>query len=450
MNFQMVPIKNIVVKPDRGRKAFLRIEELSSSLKKNGFINPLCVTPTAGREGFYDLVAGERRYRAAILAGFKEVPITFKDSLSETEQKVIELEENTCREQLTWQEEAEINRQIHELKQSVDPEWTQQKTADLVNLSRNHVSLQISMAKKLNEDPTLKEKVKNLPINVAVKVLEQQEQVARMDRLTKAGKIEITTDLRLGSCLDLIKQLPAASVDCVVTDPPYGLEKLEALREGGNNRMPGHQLMSEHHNQDLDKVLELLRALAPELVRVLKPGAHFYCFTAMQYLGDFIKALAPLEFQPPALIWVRNKTTTIAYGYNYMSRAETIIYGYNPPRTKRLTKNMSNILEHDDVPANLRVYPTEKPLSLLKDLIQQSTMSGDTVLDLFAGSASTLKAARALGRKSIGFEINPDSWKRAQLYLSGQIDSEDTTLFPDDSPEVRAATAKIGIHKGAK
>lgn len=441
-----VPLKNIIVKPQRGRKEFTRIAEMAESLKKNGFIHPMCVTEDPTRPGFYHLVAGERRYRGAVLAGFTEVPITLRESLSALEQKVLELEENVGREQLTWQEEAELHRQIDELKQQTTPGWTQEKTAELVNISPSHISLQINVAKKLKDNPGLLEEVKHLPINAAMKVIKQKEEVARVERLQAAGKLEISTDLRLGSCVDLIKQLPASSVDCLVTDPPYGLEKLEALREGGAT-MSGHAMMSDFHNSDIASVLSLLRQLAPELVRVLKPGAHFYVFCAFEYVGEFIKALSPLEFQPPILVWDREKATTPGYGYNYMNRLETIIYGYNPPRSKRLNKNMYNVLVHPEVPRNLRVYPTEKPQSLLKDLISQSTILGDTVLDCFAGSASTLKAARALGRKSIGFEINPDSWKRAQLILSGQDKDHEFSLLPDEQPEALMSSAKSSIKK---
>lgn len=444
MKLITVPIKNIIVLPSRGRKEFTRIDELAASLKANGFANPILCTESHNKPGYYVLVAGERRYRAAILAGFTEVPITFREGLSDIQQKILELEENVGRVDLSWPEEAELHRQIDELQRSQDSNWTQKKTAELVNLSPGHVSLQIQVADKLRADPALREEVKHLPIRQAMKVIEQKEQIARVDRLHKAGQLQVTTDLRLGNCVDLIRKLPTHSVDMLLTDPPYGLAQLEALRENSNGPMSGHALMSDLHNQDIVSVLKLLRALAPELNRVLKPGAHIYVFSAYQYVGQFIDALAPLEFQPPLLHWDRGKPTTPAYGYNYLNRTEAIIYGHNPPRSKRLQKNMYNVLEHPEVPKNLRVYPTEKPQSLLKDLILQSTITGDTVLDCFAGSASTLKAARALGRKSIGFELNEDSWKRAQLILSGQQPSDDQlSLLPDDAPEVLAATSSF-------
>lgn len=419
----LVPLKNIIVPTDRGRKIFTRIEELSESIRTKGFIHPILVTTIPERPGFYNLVAGERRFRAAILAGMVEVPVTFRDNLTRIEQKILELEENVCRKDIDWAEQAETIAQIDALKQRTETNWTQEKTADFVQQSYGHVSLQINMAKKLKADPKLRLKVKDKPIRVAMKIIEQEEEVEKAERLQASGQMTITTDLIHGDCRELIHGLKDASVDMLCMDPPYGLANVEALREGGSIRMPGHQLMSETHNMTLKQVLQLLRDLAPELCRVLKPGAHFYCFTAMQYAGYFVEALEPLEFQPPILIWDRGKPTTPGYGYNYLNRIETIIYGHNPPRGKRLAKNLYNILSHPEVPSTIRTYPTEKPQSLLKEFMTQSTIIGDLVLDPFAGSASCLKAARDISRRAIGFEIDKNAWSRAQLYLSGENDA---------------------------
>lgn len=413
----VVPIKNIIVSPGRGRRTFTRIEELAESIKENGFINPMLCAPVPDHDGFFELIAGERRFRGAVLAGLSEVPITFRANVTPLQYKILELEENVGRVDLSWDEEGEIIRQIDELRRSENPNWQQKQTAELMQLSEGHVSKQIKLAKRLKEDPSLRAEIRNLPLRQAEQVIDRKDDVDRVTRLAKRGEINITTDLRHGSCIDLIKKLPTASVDLLLTDPPYGLELLEDLRENGGTKMVGHQLMSATHNLTIDEVLKLLRSLAPEFARVLKPGAHFYVFCAFQHAGEFIKALAPLDFKPPVVVWDRGKATTPGYGYNYLNRLEYILYGCNPPWTKRLAKNMWNVLEHPEVPRNLRCYPTEKPQSLLKDLISQSTIVGDVILDPFAGSASTLKAARALKRKSLGFEIDEDAWKRAQLAL---------------------------------
>ena len=413
----IVPIQSIVTLQGRGRKEFKQIQKLAQSIQENGLMNPIFVT-NHEIEGKYTLVAGELRLRASTLAGLTHVPISFAKDLSPIQQKILELEENVGREDLTWEEEAELHRQINELKQKENPTWTQKDTAALVSVSEGHMSRQITIAQRLKDNPELKKKIERLDIVSAYKVIENEDKIAKVTRLKDQGKLIITSDLKLGSCIDLIKELKTASVDLLVTDPPYGIAALEDLREGSGQVMPGHTLMSEHHNQNLEKVLALLSALAPELARVLKPGAHFYVFSAFQYVGDFIKALAPLEFQPPMLIWDRNRTTSPGYGYNYLNRTEAIIYGCNPPRGKRLAKHMFNILSHNTVSDKERVYPTEKPQALLRDLISQSSILNDLVLDPFAGSASTLKAARSLGRKSIGFEIDENSWKKAQFHLA--------------------------------
>lgn len=409
-----VPIRNIVVRRDRGRKNFLRIQELSESIKLHGFINPILVTEHPTEKDKYILVAGERRYRGAILAGLTEIPVTFRSELTELEQKILELEENICREELTWHEEAELHRQIDELKRQQNPNWTQAQTAELAQISKGHLSNQIKVAKKLKEKPELLAEIKNLPMNAAMKIIEHRERIERIERLQQQGKLHITTDLRCGDARDKIRDIPNESIDCIITDPPYGIAALEEIRESNSGKFPGHLMMSDHHNQSIEQVLRLMRDLAPQFARVLKPHAHFYIFVAAQYVGEVVNALSPhLEFIAPPLYWLRQRPTVPAYGYNYMSRVETIIYGCKPPRGRRLVKNMYNVFEIDEIPRNARIYPTEKPQELLKILISQSTISNDIVLDPFAGSGGTLKAARELGRRSLGFEIDADSWKLA-------------------------------------
>jgi len=154
----------------------------------------------------------------------------------------------------------------------------------------------------------------------------------------------------------------------------------------------------------------------------MKPGAHFYMFCGQQYTGDFIRALYPhLLFKPPQLTWNRGKPSTPGYGYNYLSCTEAIIYGCTPPENTRRLNNMKySLFECKDVPVNLRRYPTEKPIPLLQEFITNSTNPNDIVLDPFAGSASTLVAARTTGRRVIGFEIDRQAFLLAQKRLKDE------------------------------
>ncbi len=412
-----VQLKDIIVPPDRGRKTFTRLIEMAESIRKFGLIHPIVVAPIEDKPDKYLLVAGERRYRGAVLAGISEMQASLRHE-SEDILAEIELEENVCRADISFEEEGNILKKIQDRKKKTNPSWTVADTAEMTGRSVGDVSNKIKIAKKFKERPDFKAKCEGKPYTACIKIIEQAEEAEKVKSLIDRGLIQITTELRHGNCLDLIRDLETGSVDLLLTDPPYGLEKMEKLRSSGSVKLSGHQLMSDTHNLDLETILHLLSELAPHLSRVMKEGAHFYMFCGYQYAGDFITALSPhLEFIPPILHWDRGRPSAPAYGYNYMSRTECIIYGCRPPKGRRLNENMYNILECPDVPKDLRMFPTEKPVPLLKTLIKQSTTPNGLVLDLFAGSASTLEAAKVSGRRGIGFEIDEEAFLRAQKRL---------------------------------
>lgn len=64
-----------------------------------------------------------------------------------------------------------------------------------------------------------------------------------------------------------------------------------------------------------------------------------------------------------------------------------------------------------------KIHPTQKPVELLKTLIEIFTDAGDVVIDPCAGSGSTLVAAERLGRKGFGFEIKKEFWTKANKWL---------------------------------
>jgi site-specific DNA-methyltransferase (adenine-specific) len=422
--YERVPLDKIVVGDDRARKE-MDVRKLAESITEKGLLQPIVVKPTD--DGRYLLVAGERRYRASILAGRTDIPVVMNSELDPLMLKVIEMEENEQRKDFTMQEHADLVEQIDTLRKKLDPNWRQKDTADVLGLSKGHVSLQIKVAKEMRKDPDLREKSKNMDIRAVAKLIDRKKEVAKAERLVEQGTIKLSHELLHGSCLDLIKDVKAESVDLVVTDPPYGVERINKLTETGYS--PGFKLMNPTHNQDLSSVLAILGELGRELMRVLVPGAHAYFFSSLQYVGDFIRVLeeAGLEFQPPTLIWDRKRSTQPGFGYNYMNRTEAIAYFHKPPRKRRLVKNMPNVLEASEVPRRDRKFHTEKPQSLLGTMISQSSKTGDLVLDPFAGSGSTILAARDLGRRGLGFEVDADTYKRASMRLAG------IEVSPDES-----------------
>ena len=99
-----MPIDKIEPNPDQPRNQFDEdtLQELADSIKQYGMLQPILVTP---KDDFYEIIAGERRWRAAKLAGIKDVPIIVKNY---TDQEIVEISliENIQRENLNPIEEA--------------------------------------------------------------------------------------------------------------------------------------------------------------------------------------------------------------------------------------------------------------------------------------------------------------------------------------------------------
>lgn len=127
-------INEIEPNRDQPRKIFEEqaLAELSASIKEHGVLQPLLVRPMA--DGSYRLVAGERRYRAARMAGVTEVPVTIRE-MTDEEESIFALIENLHREDLNAIEEAQG------IKTLIDTfGFTQEEAAQKVGKSRTAVT----------------------------------------------------------------------------------------------------------------------------------------------------------------------------------------------------------------------------------------------------------------------------------------------------------------------
>ena len=420
----LVNVRRIKVEETRGRKDFKNLDSLMESIQKLGLLQPLVITKFDGGEKYdYKLLAGERRMRAMLMAGIDEVPCSLFEDIKGIEQKEIELEENLRREDLEWTEEIDLQNQLDELKKELaleeGKEWKLADTAEVVGKPQGTVRREVALAKLLKARPDIKEKVKGLPKTVAARQAKAELEKERMKRLQDAGKLKLSSDLTLGSCVDLVKNLPDESVDLVLTDPPFGSSTIEDMRGQFRNGSQSYtQILKDSDNMGRGGVARLFEALAPELHRVMKPGGHIYVFFAHEIEEDLRRTLGKFfSFAWAPLIWDKGRATTVARGYNYMSSYEPILFGFKPPRVRRLNGSERDIQLCSIIQSKDKVHPFEKPQLLLKKYIDMSTNIGDVVLDPFAGSGSTIVAAKSSGRSGIGFELDEDTFMLAQQRL---------------------------------
>ncbi|MBC9246256.1 ParB/RepB/Spo0J family partition protein [Paracoccus sp. 11-3] len=132
----MIPIEQITANPDQPRRHFEpdALQELADSLRQRGVLQPLIVRPHPRDEGLYQIVAGERRWRAAQMAQLHELPVIIRE-FSDTEVLEVAIIENIQRADLNAIEEAASFRQLMDRFGH-----TQEKLAEALNKSRSHIA----------------------------------------------------------------------------------------------------------------------------------------------------------------------------------------------------------------------------------------------------------------------------------------------------------------------
>jgi len=132
----LVPIEAVHPNPDQPRKSFApeALEELASSIREKGVIQPLIVRPFPGNDGQYQIVAGERRWRAAQLAQLHDLPVIVRD-YTDTEVLEVAIIENIQRADLNPVDEARGYRQLMDRFSH-----TQEQLSAALGKSRSHIA----------------------------------------------------------------------------------------------------------------------------------------------------------------------------------------------------------------------------------------------------------------------------------------------------------------------
>ena len=192
-------------------------------------------------------------------------------------------------------------------------------------------------------------------------------------------------NLMLGDCLEKMKEIPDGSVDCVITDPPYGIGKMNTT---GFTRTRG----------DFGKYLfdkKVKKEYFDEIFRVSKNQVIF----GAQYYLDYLP--------PTKEMWVWDKKT----GKNYFADGELIWTSYNG--TLRIFPHQWCGCFKESERGIKSVHPTQKPIKVMEWCLRK-TKNNDTVLDPFMGSGTTGVACANLSRNFIGIELDPTYFEIAK------------------------------------
>ncbi len=375
----------------------LAVEKLTESIKRFGLVDPLIVNSTTDRKN--TIIGGHFRYEIAKKLGIKKIPVVSVNIPDIDKEKELNLRLN--RNTGDWD---------FELLKSFD----------------------IDLLLDIGFDETDLSAIWNEDLSIEDDEFNTSEELSKIKKVvTKPGYI-----YRLGSHLlgcgdatdtDFIDRLVGKiQIDMVYLDPPYNIS-LDYNNGIGTKGKYGGILTKD--NKTEDEYRDFLKKAIENTLSKVKKDAHVFCYCDERYIGllqQIYRQLA-IDFKRVCL-WIKNNqnvTSQVAFSKAY----EACVYGTigNPYLSDKLT-NLTEVLNKEVETGNRMIddiydlfniwlarrvtaqkyeHPTEKPPGLHEKPLRRCTKVGDTVLDLFGGSGSTLIACEQLKRKCVMTEIEP-------------------------------------------
>jgi site-specific DNA-methyltransferase (adenine-specific) len=209
-------------------------------------------------------------------------------------------------------------------------------------------------------------------------------------------KLPVNTLLH-GDCIQIMRQMPANSVDFILTDPPYLV----------NYR--------DHHGRTIqnDANADWLKPAMEQACRVLKQDRVAIMFYGWTRVDAFFAAWKDAGLQPVGHLVFRKAYSSKTRFLRYQHEQAFLLAKGRPPLPK---EPLADVI---DMPySGNKLHPTQKPVPMLARLIRCFSLPGETVLDAFAGSGSTCASALLTGRRYIGIELDDEYYAQASKRLS--------------------------------
>ncbi|WP_337897335.1 site-specific DNA-methyltransferase [Mesomycoplasma ovipneumoniae] len=248
-----------------------------------------------------------------------------------------------------------------------------------------------------------------------------------------------TLKIICGNAIEEFKKIESKSINLIVTDPPYNLNK-----DYGNNK----------DNLEFEEYLEFSRQWLTEAKRVLKDDGTIYIFMGMRYIS-YIYSILEKELNMHFNSWITwFYTQGIGKTKGFSPRHDDILmftkhkskFTFNlddirvPQKFYRSINNMrgsnpGNVWQFSHMHycnKNRKKHPTQKPEALYERMILASSNENDTVLDPFVGSGTMLRVCQQTNRRGIGIEINEEYVRMCKERLE-----EDFTGFDSGDERIK-------------
>lgn len=414
-DFHLVPLTEIWVDRNKRQRTELRdVDKLADSLATIGLLNPITINRNM------ELIAGERRLTAARNLGWETIPAHFYETLDPVEMKKVELEENIRRHDLTWQETAAAVKEYHDIRIADDPQWSQERTAEALNISKTSVSRYVQTANALERGdesvtkaPTLRAAA-NIVTRKTSRAIDVQIAKGLQAAVSPQDPEESSDEENCPHTIlneDFIKYISSAKVapyyDVLHCDFPYGVNH--------NKSDQGNAAAFEQYDDTTDVYWELVEVLVENLDKFMLPDCHIIFWLSMNFYHETKLALEQAGFTivPQPLIWHKTDNKGVASDVERRPRNvyEAALYGWRGNRKQ--FKLISNVY---GAPTTKEIHVSEKPVAMLKHFMSAVVDEHSKVIDPTCGSGNAIRAAIQLNAaRAAGYEIRPTIAKQAAV-----------------------------------
>jgi len=408
----------------RYRTALGDVSSLAKSIKEKRQILPIIVTRN------YELVDGGRRLAACILAG-KDVKCTFEDIADDAELRELEIEANCFREDFTPADYAAAVADYHRLKQqrhgaakkgSITDGWGITETANALGVSRAQVEKQLQIDQMVQSFPDLKEAKTATEIQKAAKGMQRIATAAidavKHQKLLDDGKK--TFSLIQADAEVYLPTIPDASFDILLTDPIYGIDAdLQCHKIGGlpSGTFNTSGFMISDRKADAFRYYKLL---AKESFRFTKPTSHAYIFSSPEHIRTVYFIFKRAGWLPHIrpIIWIKRETGQCTAPSCWPSSCYEMILYCRRSESSLVKLAQPDWIECPPIHSSKRKHPYEKPVELLTNLLSRCSFPGQTLIDPFMGSGSSIEAGLRQNLICTGIEIDNASFVTAQSRIA--------------------------------
>lgn len=267
---------------------------------------------------------------------------------------------------------------------------TKKELSKVASVSHDTITKVKKIQERAPEEVKAKLRTGEVSINAAYKEIKKEEKKAEKenerDRLAEIGKNKkIEIDLRLGDFEEVFKDIPDGSIDCIITDPPYPKEFIEVWSK-----------------------------LSRFAKRVLKPNGFCISYSGQMHLPEVMKRMGEnLDYY-----W---SFALMHTGSRQLINGRSLFCGWKPILVyqngfSKLKKPFDDFINGSGMEKTHHRWQQSE--MELKHLIDNFTVEGDTILEPFAGSGTTILAALKNNRNVIGAEIDEKSFYIAKQRIS--------------------------------